>query len=302
MNLAGRLLGCAVLVATMLACAAIAHGQQQQPHRAYLPVIMTQRVLVEDTRPGKPEICMAWVPGALVERSMTDFDAAMFFHSGSHQPGAIAQGGIPVWRSPNVPNNFLSVPSSLRFNGYNGIVKLFNEPDLTGQDGPLSPQDAAALYRAAKILLPGAAFVTPNAIGMDYLIEFMAAVGDDWRQGWDIVGIHGYETYQLDMWPGEWLEPVIALAESYRSYLWVSEVGVDGNRSIAWQRRFTEEFANNAAVQTVCWHTPHCGGYPTGCELNLYQDDWLTLTLTGEILQRVLDGGEWPTGSVYYYD
>lgn len=273
-------------------------GSAQPAHRAYLPIITLPRVLVEDARPGKPEICMAWSPGNLVDQAIADFGAQFFYHSWSEQPSWIARGGIPVWRSPVHAAGFLAVPQTLRGIGYTGVVKLFNEPDLTGQDGPLTPQDAAAIYRIAKRLLPGAAFVTPNAVSREYLYEFMTAVGDDWRAGWDIVGVHGYETYQLDMWPAEWLEPVIALADAHGSYLWISEVGIDSTRSIAWQRQFAEEFDTSAA-QVICWYSPHCGGYsPEACVLNFYQDDMEGLTLTGEILQRVLQGGEWPPGTV----
>lgn len=269
--------------------------QTPPPHRVYLPIVLTHRVLVEDLRPGRPEVCMAWVPGTLVERSQDDFGGTLFYHSGSHQPGAIAQGGIPVWRSPYVPNYYLSVPSTLRFNNHDGIVKLFNEPDLRGQDGKLTPQDAAALYRTAKLLLPAAAFVTPNAVSRDYLFEFMAAVGNDWREGWDIIGVHGYEVYSTaSLSPAEWLEPVFDLAHEYRSHVWVSEVGIDSSWTIAARIRFINEF-DDPRLQAVCWYSPHCAGYsPEACGHNFYEDDYLNLTSTGRILQEIVHGGQWP--------
>lgn len=271
----------------------------EQTYHAYLPIIFSApRPLVEDTRPG-PEVCMAWSPGNLVEQARQDFGMQLFFNSGSHQPTEIERGGVPVWRSPNIPDNFLAVPATLRYWRHTGLVLLFNEPDVNGQDAPLSPEDAASLYRLATQLLPGAVFITPNALSVEYLRQFLTAVGDDWRPQ-DIIGVHLYQppTDQLNgtwvyeyptIWPADWLRPVLALAAERGSQVWVSEVGIANSWTLADMQRYVRELDGSGA-QVVCWYTPHCGGYSQhACLHNLYSNaSGEALTPAGATLKALL--------------
>lgn len=295
-----------LLMAIMLSVTATAGGRplpedDALTYTAYLPIIEKPKPLVADTRPG-PEICMAWSPGALVERSRIDFGTQFFFHSASHLPQWMALGGIPVWRTPNQPDSFISVASELRRQNYNKLVIEFNEPDIDGQDGRIDATDLASLYRLGIRLFPGATFIVPNANSVWYLQQFMTAVGDDWRRGRDIIGIHmyqpvtGYDStgYPLikypTIWPSSWMIPVYELAAQYGSEVWITEVGISNDWSPAdLERYITELLATD--TQAICYYTPHCGGYsPHACTHNLYDDmESPELTLSGTILKSLID-------------
>lgn len=269
-------------------------------YTVYLPAVYNPVPLIPDNRPG-PEVCMAWSPGTLVDRARADFGSEIFFHSSSYQPLWISAGGIPVWRSPNQPGAFVDVAAALRQQDYHGIVMLFNEPDIPGQDGPLAPTDAAALYRLATTLFPGAVFVTPNANSTNYLAAFLAAVGDAWRPQ-DRIGVHMYQPvtgYDQDgnilvdyptIWPNDWLQPVYGLAAARGSKVWVTEVGPSNEWTPADLQRYYRELLTSD-TEAVCVYTPNCGGYsPHACKRNLYDSmsSNPSLTLSGLTLLETL--------------
>lgn len=248
---------------------------------------------------------MACAPGTLVNRARADFGAYLFFHSASYQEWWIELGGIPVWRSPNQPGSFVDVAAAMRQQQYRGLVLLFNEPDIAGQDAPLSPDDAAALYRLAVALFPNSTFVTPNANSVWYLQRFLDAVGDDWRSQ-DRIGIHMYQPPtagnavdgwvfgEPTIWPAAWLAPVIDLAAARGSQIWVSEVGVSNEWRADLRDRYIEELLSSTA-EVICWYTPHCGGYSAhACLHNLYtaQTGNPSLTPFGVALQAALVNNE----------
>lgn len=274
-----------VLFAIVLFTPAVAAQRQpEQAYRAYLPIIARPR-------PG-PAVCVAWAPGTLIDRARADFGSQSFFHSASYQAWWIEMGGIPVWRSPNQPGAFVDVAAALRQQeDYRGIVLLFNEPDIVGQDGPLAPEDAAALYRLAVRLFPDVTFAVPNANSVWYLERFLEAVGDDLRPG-DIIAIHMYQDTDDEptVWPADWLARVFELADARDNRVMVSEVGVSNNWSAAQQERYISELLASRAT-AVCWYTPHCGGYSEhACQFNLYDDidGNPSLTAAGLALQAAL--------------
>lgn len=300
-----RIIGILILLLILTAIVAIvtlpveAQPRQDTYYKLYVPFVTATGVLVDDLRINKPETCMAWSPGHLVAQSRVDFDTQFFYHSASHRPNWYTQGGIPVWRSSVHPDGFLNVGASLYNDRYSGLVLLFNEPDITGQDGPLSPQDAAYLYRLATRLLPAATFITPNANSVEYLQQFMGYVGDAWRPQ-DIIGIHMWQppTGQTDgeyifeyptIWPDEWLAPVYVLADTYDAEVWVSEVGITTTWTPADQLLYVQQL-DAPQVQAVCWFTTHCEDYTAhACLHNLYTDATGTqLSATGYLLQGVL--------------
>lgn len=246
---------------------------------------------------------MAWAPGVLVDRAKADFDVQFFFHSSSYQVQWEKLGSIPIWRTPNQPDNFTDVAAELRRQNYSGLLIAFNEPDIPGQDGPIDVADLASLYRLDIALFPGATFIVPNANSVLYLQQFMTAVGDDWRRGRDIIGIHMYQPLtgydetgypQVDyptIWPASWMQPVYNLAAQYDSQIWITEVGLSNKWRPADLERYTRELLETN-TQAVCFYTPHCGGYsPHACWHNLYdtQTSSANLTLSGITLQSLLE-------------
>ncbi|MCA9935981.1 MAG: hypothetical protein KC415_18735, partial [Anaerolineales bacterium] len=176
---------------------------------------------------------------------------------------------------------------------YSGLALLFNEPDMAEQDGPLSPEDAAALYRLAIRTHPRTTWITPNAISLKYLQRFLAAVGNDWRPQ-DRVGIHIYQTnggYAVSRWPGEWIaeaRQIVDESEAAGAALWVSEVGPSNDWPMADLMRYYEELLNAPGVEVVCVFTTSVGNQHWHASKRVFYDENGTLTPSGEAFTRTL--------------
>lgn len=257
----------------------------------YLPIVSKPRPLVADRRLG-PEVCLSWPPQSTLEQAASDFGFQFYYHSGSYaqeRPEA-----LPMLRAPEARPEYWSIVSyKLWQRNYSGLALLFNEPDMAEQDGPLSPEDAAALYRLAIRTHPRTTWITPNAISLKYLQRFLAAVGNDWRPQ-DRVGIHIYQTnggYAVSRWPGEWIaeaRQIVDESEAAGAALWVSEVGPSNDWPMADLMRYYEELLNAPGVEVVCVFTTSVGNQHWHASKRVFYDENGTLTPSGEAFTRTL--------------
>lgn len=258
-----------------------------EPSPLYFPAVIMSAPLVADQRTG-PEVCMAW-SGLFLNEARRDFDNQLYYHTSTW--AAPSSTAVPIVRSrPGLREDVAKQLLYLKSIGWRGLVILANEPDMADQDAITRPQDMAGLYWYATQVLPDATFITPNAISVPYLDEFLDYAN---LRSKDRVGIHIYQgtaATAVHTWPGAWMRIVEGVLSKHgvKNTLWISEVGIPESWNLATSTRYAQElFASRAEV--VCMYTTNCGGWLPGCGWDLYTPTG-TKTTSGLALQSVIAG------------